>query len=199
MITSPQEYWSILYRIQDQNSPWPTFPVPETERIYNVDLTTRLIEAPQYLSVQHDHKAEYVYFRCPRYFDSMDLATVCCVIQYRNANGDNRIYPVPFYDTITEAADNNILIPWLLDGDVTRYAGTVEFAIRFYEIDADNKAFLYSLNTQPTTSVVLYGIDTTTDEVYEYDQLFVNELLARLARVEKAYDTYWLEVKHEGD
>lgn len=195
MITSPNEYWSILYRIQDKNSPWPTFPIPATERIYNVDMEKRTIEAPEFLSVQHDHKSEWIYFRCPRYYDHMDLANVCCVIQYTNANGDNRIYPVPFYDTITEANEQNLLVPWNLDGDVTHYSGEVEFAIRFYSIDADNQVFSYSLNTQPTKSKVLYGMDTTNDEVYNYDQLFINELLDRLSRVEKAYDLYWLEVK----
>lgn len=194
MITSPNEYWSLLYRIQDKNAPMPVFPIPETERIYNVDLEARTIEAPEFLSVQHDHKAEYIYFRCPRYFDNVDLANMCCVIQYNNGNGDDRIYAVPFYDTITEKDDNNLLVPWQLDGDVTRYAGTVEFAIRFYQIDADNRVFAYCLNTLSVKSKVLYGMDTTNDEAYDYDLLFVNEILDRLSRVEKSYNLYWLEV-----
>lgn len=196
MITSPNEYWSILYRIQDENSPYIIdTPVPSTERIFNIDLEARTIEAPEFLSVQHDHKAEWIYFRCPRFFDHMDLTNVCCIIQYRNANNDDRIYPVPFYDVITEQEEQNILIPWNLDGDVTSYAGLVEFAVRFYSIDADNQVFAYSLNTQPNKSKVLYGMDTTSSDSYDYDAKFIDELLERLANVEKAYDLYWLEVQ----
>lgn len=208
MITSPQEYWSILYRIQDANRPdiigpgnFPDFQVPAVETIYNIDLHARTIEAPRYLSVQHDHKSEFVYFRCPQFYDAMDLSRLCCIIQYKNANGDERIYPVPFLDLRTEHAEENMLIPWLLDGEVTRYAGTVEFAIRFYEVDADNHAFIYSLNTQPAKSVILHGLDSVSDDHYDYDQATLNEILARLARVEKTYEVYWLEVQHddEGD
>ena len=53
--------------------------------IYNIDLDTRTVDAPDILSVQFDHNAEIVYFRCPRYYDNMDLATTVCLIQYKNA------------------------------------------------------------------------------------------------------------------
>lgn len=197
MITSSTEYWSILYRIQDENAPFIIdTPVPTTERIYNIDLEKRTVEAPDFLSVERDHKAEWIYFRCARFFDHVDLATMCCVIQYKNAKGDDRIYPVPFYDTISEEMEENILIPWLLDGDVTSTAGTIQFAIRFYLIDVDNQVFAYSLNTQPNKTQVLGGMDTTNGEAYEYSARFIDELLDRLSRVEKEHDLYWLEVKH---
>jgi len=70
-------YKSLLYEIQNASSASPTSDViivPSNARIYNVDLNTRIIDAPEYLSVQHEHYAETVYFLVDRYYDSMDLA-----------------------------------------------------------------------------------------------------------------------------
>jgi hypothetical protein len=80
----------------------PNFPMPIGERVYNIDLLTREVEAPESLGIQYDAKSEWIYFRCPRFIDNIDLTQVCCVIQYKNANKDSRIYPVPFYDATTE-------------------------------------------------------------------------------------------------
>ena len=49
--------------------------LPADEQIFNIDLDTRTVDAPDILSVQFDHNAEIVYFRCPRYYDNMDLAS----------------------------------------------------------------------------------------------------------------------------
>lgn len=195
MITSPQEYWKLLYVIQDQNTEFAEKPIPDSELRYNIDLEKRTVEAPKILGAQNDDKAEWIYFRCPRYFDSMDLALTTCIIMYTNANGDDRIYPVPFYDAVTEEAEQNLLIPWQLGGDVTKYAGEVEFAIRFYQVDADNHQFVYCLNTQPAKSEVLPSMNTTNGDDFNYTTSFMEEILDKIAKLQKAYEVYWLEVE----
>lgn len=195
MVTSSKEYWQLLYTFQNKEREFADRPVPSDEPIYDVDLDARTIEAPKYLGVVNDTQAECIYFRCPRYFDSMDLTLTTCLIIYQNAGGDERLYPVPFYDNITEAEEGNILIPWIIREDVTRYPGPIKFAIRFYSIDADNLEFIYSLNTLPAVSEVQDTITVTDTTPYTYAADFIDQVLARLARVEQEYNLYWLETK----
>ena len=200
MITNPNEYWSLLYQIQDKNNPSSTvgqispIPIPSDEEILKVDLNTRTVEAPEFLSVRTDHSAEVLFFEVDRYHDSMDLAMTCCVIQYINAEGSSRIYPVPFYDTVTKREENKMLIPWLINGEVTKKEGMVEYSLRFYAVNVDNQTFSYSLNTIPVTSKVLYGLNVEKQEVYDYEAEFKDCILYRLSRLEGDYNLYWLEV-----
>ena len=86
MITNSDEYWKLLYLIQDRNNPAhtagaiPPIPVPSDESLFAIDLDSRTIEAPEFLSVKYDHKAETIFFIVDRYYDNMDLANTCCVI-----------------------------------------------------------------------------------------------------------------------
>ena len=98
MITTPKEYYDLLYRIQDENKPSLAVLLPNDEKIYEIDMNSRKIEAPKYLSVELDHRAETIYFKVGRYYDNIDLANMTCVVQYINAKGEGRVYPVPFYD-----------------------------------------------------------------------------------------------------
>jgi len=52
-----------------------------------------------------------------------------------------------------------MIFGWCLHGDATRSAGTIKFAIRFYSIDLNTKAFTYSLRTQLASGKILYGMD----------------------------------------
>ena len=248
MYTNPNEYYSMLYQIQDENSPLRRYskvsryiariltyfyednglffpitiktesefeqylkqyavlyrkidsyispiPIPNDEPFLKVDLNTRTIEAPEFLSVLQDHYAETKFFLVDRYFDSVDLATKTCIVQYKNALQENRIFIVPYYDTSTY--EDKIIIPWCISGEATKAAGIVEFSLRFYEVDLDNKCFLYNLNTQPAKSKILHSMNSSIPEDYlSLDVQFEQEVLDRLARVERAYNLYWLEVNH---
>lgn len=174
MITSAQEYFANLYRIQDQNPPTLALLLPSTEKIYEIDLNHRRIEAPEFLSVETDHKAEAIYFKMPRFFDGIDLTTKTAVIQYENAAGEGHLYVVPFYDI--ETADRlginmgintrqTILFPWLIDNNVAKKGGTVKYNIRFYELATETQV-AYSLSTLPAESKILYGIDLSDDTLY---------------------------------
>lgn len=248
MYTNANEYYAMLYRIQDKNSPlrryieaqkfsknittyfyedggiyysiqieseidfnnqlnnykklyvhrknyMTPFPIPSDESFLTVDLNARTIEVPEFLSVQHDHHAETVFFIMDRYFDSVDLATKTCIIQYKNALKEDRIFIVPDYDI--DFQKDKIIIPWCISGEATKASGIIEFSIRFYEIDIDNRTFLYNLNTQPAKSKILYGMDSSIPEEYcSLDAQFEQEVLDRLSRVEKAYNLYWLEINN---
>lgn len=166
MITTAQEYNANLHLVYNTNPPI-FAKLPSAEDIYNIDINTRTIESPQFLSVEHDHASETIYFIVDRYAEYMDLADTCCIIYYISADGKCRIYTVPFYDIYSYGHDKKILIPWVLDKTVAIKQGTVEFAIQFFKIEKKfnietgkyDPVIAYSLNTLPAKSTVLKGIN----------------------------------------
>lgn len=120
MITFSPEYQEKLWEIQNMNLLRKVVLVPHNEKILAVDLNARTIETPEFLSVSKDHEAETIYFEFDRYYDMVDLTTMICIIQYKNAAGEEFIYPVPFYDIDTLSyKGNKVLIPWCIQGPAT--------------------------------------------------------------------------------
>ena len=210
MITSANEYYSMLYRIQTENAPDLALLLPRDEKILNVDLESRKIEAPEFLSIETDHRAETIYFKCPRFYDNMDLATTTCIIQYINAAGEGRLYVVPFYDVQTFSKydpetgvdEPMMLFPWLIEGEATKASGEVKYAIRFYKMNGTD-LLTYNLNTLVASSKVLHGMDN--DAIYkqlgqdaqeiEADANFLQSYLDQIqeyARLASEHDIYWL-------
>lgn len=160
MITTAEEYYANLFKINESgNLPSLATLLPRTENIYSVNLNTRTIESPEFLSVVDDHNSETIYFLVDRFFDNIDLSTTACVIQYINAKGEGRLYSVPFYDIETFHAMDKMLIPWCIEGEATKASGNVTYSIRFFKVDATGKFLIYNLNTLPATSKVLVGIN----------------------------------------
>ena len=196
MITTPKEYYDLLYRIQDENKPSLAVLLPNDEKIYEIDMNSRKIEAPKYLSVELDHRAETIYFKVGRYYDNIDLANMTCVVQYINAKGEGRVYPVPFYDVETYADENMMLFPWCIDGEATKASGNVSYSVRFYDIDESATYMRYNMSTLPSKSEVLHGISSKTDidESNDYLLNFKDQILAQLKKVSE-YDLYWIDAK----
>lgn len=179
MITTPEEYLEHLWGIEAKDeeghaiNPYNNRPIlsiilPSDERTFDVDLNTRKISVPTFLSVAKDHRAETVYFLVDRYYEYKDLAETSCIIEFINAAGEGGFYPVPFYDISSYPNfidkddiqhEAKMLIPWCIEGDVTKAAGQVQFVLRFYELDDANEKFIYNIRTQIATGVVLNGMD----------------------------------------
>ena len=159
MITSKEEYASKLVEIQLMKDENYFAPIPESEKIYQIDLNARSAEAPSALSVTNDHEAEIIYFEVDRFFDMQDILETTCLITYVNAAGEKFVYNVPRYDAVTKAREGKVLIPWVVGQNVTRKAGTVKFAFKFYIIDLHSLEFTYLLHTTPATTRVLQGLD----------------------------------------
>lgn len=204
-------YKSLLYEIQNASTQGPTVDtiiVPSNILLYNIHLDTREIDAPEYLSVQHEHYAETIYFVVDRYYDNMDLAQTTCVVQYVTPDNESYIYAVPFCDTVT--FPDKIIIPWCISGSATSLSGTVKYVVRFYKIDEQSvisennerdpsKAeFSYSLSTKPASSKVMYGlpIEGILDEEnyhIETNNRFYEFLNVINQMVDNA-TTYWIDV-----
>ena len=220
MITSLQEYYNLLYLIQDENPRELAVLLPGDEPLLRIDLDTRKIDAPEYLSVATDHRAETVFFMVNRYFDNVDLSTMSCIIQFINAAGESGIYVVPFYDT--SRGDDNMLIPWVIEGAVTAKSGTVAYSVQFFRVSESSSKYSYNLNTLPATSKVLEGnkfdeiaaanaiekgLGKTLEELRDEDKIKIDfsEVNSNLAAAYKALvnkmddikgelDLYWIDL-----
>ena len=163
MVTNPAEYAKLLWKIQDQNPPTTALLLTSSEKLIEVDLNTRLITAPEYLSVATDHRAETVFFVMDRFHDNVDLTTMNCVIEFvsTDKNGRNQksgLFAVPFIDKDTFSRRDQIIVPWLIEGLATVQAGTITYSLKFYQVSQnDNSKLSYVLNTQPARSAILEG------------------------------------------
>lgn len=101
MIATAEQYLQDLWLLYSENMPTKAILLPNDEIIYEIDLNTRVAKTPSFLSVRKDQAAETIYFLADRFFGEVDLATTACVIEYRNNEGTESYYPVPFYDIST--------------------------------------------------------------------------------------------------
>lgn len=187
--------------LQDKTSPGmapETIILPTSQKLYEVDLSTRTISGPETLSVQSDHYAETVYFLVDRFYDHMDLSQTNCVIQYV-INGESYVYAVPFCDITTY--EGKMVIPWSISLSATKNSGNIKYFMKFYllEKESNNEVkFTYSLNTLPATSVVLKTLSNEDfaekeNEVLELPDRFL-ELVETFSQMVDNSTVYWHDV-----
>lgn len=175
MVTTPEEYNKYYYQITSNNIATTAITIPSSEPIYNVDLDSRTIETPEFLSVEHDHHAEIIFFKCDRYYDYQDLTQTVGVIEYINHNGnsDGFMYRIPFYDVTKLKHEDKIVFPWMIGGPATAEAGPISFSIRFYQYEdlteeeiqqGKTPQLIYNLATQVAQSKILHGMNVLYEE-----------------------------------
>ena len=198
MVTNSKDYEELLWQIQSNAPTEKAILLPTDEQIFDIDLGTRKISVPKFLSVRNDHQAETVYFKFDRYYENVDLTTMGCVIEYTNAANDTFIYPVPFYDIYNAAHENKVIIPWCIQGQATVKAGTIKFAICFFKVNANHKIG-YALNTLVAESQILAGQNVEDLELSQ-DEITLDASLLELIQSiqqfanEGALALYWVDV-----
>ena len=157
MITSPEEYSQLSYAANDPNLESITdFRIPTDEPVYQINLNTREVTIPEFLSVEQDHNAEVIWFKVDRFYDDYDLFGAACWIQYKNALKEEHIAIV--YPKILAESDHNVLyIPWPISRSVAAAAGKVEFSFQFFRTSEDKQRVYYLLNTKPAVGKILHG------------------------------------------
>ena len=195
-IIPEQDFLSQLYIIQSNNPP--SFVLfPEHKEIYNIDLESRKIDTPEFLSVVKDHNSSTIYFRVKRFYHYTDLSKMTCIIQYTTLkNKQTNIYTVPFYDIITELDEQNMLFAWCIDKYATPVSGPIEFSIRFYSVQLDNDQekyeLEYNLNTVIATSEIKESLDVTElSDDFDIELNKYLELSARIDELSQAGKIYW--------
>lgn len=160
MITDVKEYSELLYLINDPNSidGEPVYyRIPSDEPIYEIDLNTREVQVPEFLSVLEDHNAEVIWFKVDRFYDDVDLYGSTCWIQYRNALKEEFVAVVK-PRVIVESNHDILYIPWPICGPATRAAGNITFSFQFFKMSEDQKRVFYSIHTKPATGKILHGL-----------------------------------------
>lgn len=94
-----------------------------------IDPETRTITVPpeyQLLGVENDKRVERLYFQCQKIVgDNQDLSQgYQLFMNYQNANGD----PDAYHIDDMEVGGDNITFSWLLEENVTKYRGNIQFA-----------------------------------------------------------------------
>ena len=135
--------------------------VPESAPVCVIDPETRTIIVPpdyQLFGVENDKRTERLYFQCPKIVgDNQDLSrNYQLFINYQNANGE----PDAYHIEDMEVDGDNITFSWLLEENVTKYRGNIQFA--FGAIipgdeteDPDKNRWNTTINTECTCLVGL--------------------------------------------
>lgn len=188
--------------------------LPSDDQIVDIDLNTREIKAPKFLSVQYDHNAEVIYFRCARYVDGVDLAKTICIVQYTNAEHideesgrltkNSGLYWVPLYDIYNQVIDPEdpdssmpvLIFPWAVGGLATAYEGTVSYSVRFFRLDNDGRSYIYNMSTRPAQGDILYGMDLEElKKLSLYTDETIDGLLSGLSGAIDTATTYWVDAE----
>lgn len=188
MITNYQDYEKQLWNIEKQyaTSKAILLPRPPEEEIISIDLDTRTTKVPKsFIIVSQDHVAETLYFTCDRYYDNMDLANTTCIIQIKNAKNEEYTYVVPYFDTTSNELKGQMIFPWVIQNAVTKYAGTVKFAFKFFKLDATGK-LIYELNTLAAEAIVEQGQSWDLSEITQDEIILDNVLIEAINKIQQA-------------
>lgn len=173
-ITSLEEYFAGIKELANIDPLFTVLPLDEEPFAINAD--TREITVPAAfkksgLSVQGDEIAEIVYFSIDRFFDAQDLAhkDIHIVIQWETVPAKGGVkrsgLSSEFVRDITTLADEHkILFGWPITSEITKEAGQIKFAVRFYQMgvgaDGVTPVFKYSMSTLPATANIAASLDT---------------------------------------
>lgn len=202
MITGSEEYKLFLASIANSyNPPTMRMRVPTDEPVYEINLNTRVVQAPEKLGVEADHEADLVYFVMDRFLDSVDLSTCIGMVQFRNAKKEEYYYVIPYYDI--DSIRGKIIFAWDIQSPVTKYGGTVEFSFKFFRVSPASGELLYELNTMVAKSKVLVGWANKNGANHNYNAIsaqdilvdndFINKL-AQFEQIQKNLAIYWIDV-----
>ena len=202
------DYYNLLKTIQNNHPKAAINTLPYDSDTFYVNLQKRVIEIPSsyndYFSIATDHRAEQLYFAVDRYYEDVDLKNTTIVIEYVNALGEGRIYPVTLFDF---SDPNYIKFAWCIGGEATKAAGVLQFAVRFYTVDENNHRFTYNLSTVSASGLIKHGMSEPqkgqydnpdpngwTGEWFQYPSSAIDEVYSRLEQVAKAKEVYWIDI-----
>lgn len=152
----------------------------DTDNRFSVNGETRditLISSVMPVLVQYDHNSDFFCFEMPRYVNGHDM-TLCSSIGIHFINVDSRNPAVTSKDvyypddiTPTAGTPEKITFSWKISGNATRYAGTLNFLIRFICLTDDTLE--YAWNTAIFKGIIVSdGMDNGEAVMEEYGDAF---------------------------
>lgn len=153
--------------------------IPSDESPFEINANTRTISVPANFSkcagVVGDNMCEIVTFTIDRYFDYTDLANARICVQWKlpakaGEEAEEGISHIGLIDLNT--VSGKIRFGWPLTEALTKTAGNISFAVRFYVektvTDADGQSqtqFVYLFNTLPATIPIREGLNISGEDV----------------------------------
>lgn len=164
--------------------------------LIDIDWNTRTVTLPSayssYISVLTDHRAATLYFSADRYYDDVDLTKLTISIEFVNANGEGRIYPIVDYDL---SDPEKIMFGWKIGYEATKYVGNIQFMVHVFSVDPATHKYTYSLNTLPCTARILKTIELDdvlgVQDTYGMEATEVEDLFGRLRALEEKAVTWY--------
>ena len=163
-INTLEEYFANLGEIKERGGEKYTV-LPLDEDYFEINANTRAIIIPASfkkngIAVQSDDLAEVIYFKVDRYFDYTDLNTCEIFIQWETPKGPG--------GTVVQSADRayikdiesepgKLIFGWVLDKDITAFAGNLKFSVRFVKWSGGSVA--YSLSTLTASATIQPSIN----------------------------------------
>lgn len=123
--------------------------VYDTDLHFIIDTKTRGIKnnSGKVSLIQNDHNSERFGFELPRYVDGHDMSVCDKVeIHYINVSHHNEksedVYLVDDMQ-VSPASNDMVIFSWLISANATKYAGTLNFLIRFVCLDGEKVAYAW--------------------------------------------------------
>lgn len=154
--------------------------LPKDEPLLKIDANTRKIDTKGWeagIGIQGDELAEIVYFSIDRYFDTTDLYDKDIFVQWENAIGDKGL-SVTINKTVNYIPDK-LVFGWPITNDITKSAGNVKFAVRFYTRNkpkpGEKYELQYSLGTITAILKVNPSLDISIEDPEAINHIIVNK------------------------
>lgn len=168
------DYFTVLGDIRDKVTKEGADPyfliLPNDEPLLKIDANTRKIDTKGWeagIGTQGDELAEIIYFSIDRYFDTADLYDKDIFVQWENAVGDQGLSATINKTVNYLSAPNKLVFGWPITSDITKSAGNVKFAVRFYTRNKPSSGegyqLYYSLGTITATLKVNPSLDMSIE------------------------------------
>lgn len=166
--------------------------VYDTDAHFKIDPVTRVIKnesSGKNVLIQGDHNSERFTFEIPKLIDGHDMSKCNSVqVHYINIDSNDKtrtsadVYDVNDLQISPEDAEV-VICSWLIDGNATKYAGSLAFLLKFKCVDTDGSVS-YVWNTARYSSIsVSSGIDNGEAVVEEHSDILA-QWEARIAALE---------------
>lgn len=141
----------------------------DSDPTFVIDPVTRVIttENKKLKFMKDDHNFERYTFEIPQYIDGHDMSLCNDIrINYENVSSANRnnVSRGPYKVTDAIVSDGKVLFSWLVSGNATEYAGTIQFSISFKCIVDSEVIYAWHTDTFKDISVS-DGIRNSSEEV----------------------------------
>lgn len=150
--------------------------VVDNDHHFIIDPITRNIttESPKLTLMQYDHNSERYTFEIPKIIEGHDMSTCNKVrIHFLNLGSKGKHYDIYEVDDLKESDTDpgTLIFSWLIKNTCTKFAGSLNFAIRFYCISEDG-TIDYSWGTNVYSKIsISEGMENSEQIIEDYSDL----------------------------